>query len=215
LLAALGLTTDPARFEAWVSASAELAPLIEGQRGLRVPLVTDPFDGLVWAVVGQHISRPFACTLRRRLVERIGASVGSGLYAPPTAEAVAALDPGDLEGLGFSRTKAEDLVGAARSAADGRLPLADLAGKSAARVERTLLAVRGIGPWSAHYLMMRSFGLPDCVPVGDAGLAAGLERFFALAGRPGTGETLHLMRRFSPYRSLATFHLWQRLAAAA
>ena len=215
LLAALGLTIDPARFEARVSGFAELAPLIEGQRGLRVPLVADPFDGLVWAVVGQQISLPFAYKLRRRLIERVGVPVGHGLYAPSAPEAVAALEPGDLKALSFSGSKAEYLIGAARSVVDGRLALHDLAGKSAARIERTLLAVRGIEPWSAHYLMMRSFGLPDCVPVGDTGLAAGLKRFFELEERPGRDETLELMERFVPYRSLATFHLWQRRGTAA
>lgn len=215
LLGALGLAIDPSRFETQILASAELAPLVEGQRGLRVPQIADPFDALVWAVVGQQVNLTFAYRLRRRLVERVSAEVGEGLYAPPAPEAVAALEPHDLMALSFSRAKAEYLVSAARSVVDGRLPLTGLVGKSATRTERTLLAVRGIGPWSAHYLMMRCFGFLDCVPVGDTGLATGLERFFALEARPDKQDQLLLMRRFSPYRSLATFHLWQRFGAAA
>jgi AraC family transcriptional regulator of adaptative response / DNA-3-methyladenine glycosylase II len=63
--------------------------------------------------------------------------------------------------------------------------------------------------------MMRHFGFLDCVPLGDTGLASGLERFFALDSRPDKRDQLALMSRFSPYRSLATFHLWQRHGAAA
>lgn len=217
-VATLGLGADPARFESHVSASPALAPLIDGQHGLRVPLVADPFDGLVRAIVGQQITLGFAATLRRRLIERLGTvlgdPLGDGLFAPPPPVAVAALEPADLTALGFSRAKATYLVDAARSVAAGRLPLAALATASATRLERTLLAVRGVGPWSANYLMMRSYGFLDCVPLGDTGLTTGLQRFFALPARPGKEETLALMRRFSPYRSLATFHLWQRLAAA-
>lgn len=215
LLGAFGLSIDPSRFETQILASPELAPLLDGQRGLRVPLIADPFDALVWAVVGQQVNLPFAYRLRRHLVERVSAEVGEGLYAPPAPETVAALEPDDLVALSFSRAKASYLVSAARSVVDGRLPLAALAGKSATRVERTLLAVRGIGPWSAHYLMMRCFGFLDCIPLGDTGLATGLERFFALPSRPDKRDQLALMSRFSPYRSLATFHLWQRLGAAA
>lgn len=209
LLRTLGLTGDPARFEAQIAETPDLAPLLLGQQGLRVPLIADPFNALVWAITGQQITLAFTYTLRRRLIERVGVPFGEGLHAPPTAAAIATLEPADLIALGFSRAKADYLSGAARTFVDGRLPLAALAGKSATQIERALLAVRGIGPWSAHYILMRHFGFLDCVPLGDAGLTAGLQRFFALEKRPDKRETLTLMARFSPYRSLATFHLWQ------
>ncbi|HUG14891.1 MAG TPA: Ada metal-binding domain-containing protein [Thermomicrobiales bacterium] len=215
LLAMLGLTIDPLRFETLVAGAPDLAPLIVDQRGLRVPLVADPFDGLVWAVVGQQINLAFAYTLRRRLIERASHEVAHGLWLPPSPQGVAALEPADLTALSFSRAKASYIIDAAREVAEGRLPLDDMAHASATRIERSLRAVRGIGPWSAHYLMMRSFGFLDCVPVGDTGLTSGLQRFFALEQRPGREETLALMERFSPYRSLATFHLWQRFGSAA
>lgn len=215
LLRILGLTNDPARFEAQIADVADLAPLLVGQQGLRVPLIADPFDALVWAITGQQITLAFAYTLRRRLLERIGDAVYDGLHAPPRADAVAALEPGELITLGFSRAKADYLLGCARAVVAGQLPLTALADKSATQLERVLLATRGIGPWSAHYLLMRHYGFLDCVPVGDSGLTAGLQRFFALDARPTRGETLLLMARFSPYRSLATFHFWQRHGTAA
>lgn len=156
-----------------------------------------------------------AFLLRRRLIARTSAEVGDGLYAPPAAPAIARLEPDDLVALGFSRAKASYLIGAARAVVDGTLPLRDLSRSPATRIERTLRSIRGIGPWSAQYVLMRSYGFQDCVPVGDVGLTASLQRFFALAARPGKDETLALMRRFSPYRSLATFHLWQRLGVVA
>jgi AraC family transcriptional regulator of adaptative response / DNA-3-methyladenine glycosylase II len=80
---------------------------------------------------------------------------------------------------------------------------------SATRVERTLLAVRGLGPWSVNYLMMRSLGFSDCVPLGDTGVTSGLLRLLKLDERPDVDATRRLMAIFSPYRSLATAHLWQ------
>lgn len=207
----LGLARSPDDFELQVGRDAGLAPLLDGRRGLRIPLVADPFDGLIWVIVGQQISLPFAYALRRALIEMVGEPAGSGLAAPPTPEAVAGLDLERLTGARYSRRKAEYLVGVARQIADGELRLDRLASASAPAVEERLLAVRGLGPWSVQYLLMRVFGFEDCLPVGDAGLARALERFFALGEPPGGRRMQELMEPFAPYRSWATFYLWQSL----
>ena len=78
-------------------------------------------------------------------------------------------------------------------------------------VAERLGAVRGLGPWSVQVLCLRSYGFEDCVPVGDVGLAAALERFFALDERPDATATARLMEPFAPHRSLASYHLWKTL----
>jgi AraC family transcriptional regulator of adaptative response / DNA-3-methyladenine glycosylase II len=212
LLRLLGLHRPPEPFEAHAAARPEIAPLLAGQRGLRIPQTADPFDGLVWVILGQQITLGFAFTLRRRLVALAGTPVGgSGLYAPPAAEAVANLSLEALLPEQFSRRKAEYLIGAARRIVAGELAIDRPAWASATRIERELLAVRGLGPWSVHYLLMRAYGFEDCVPVGDAGLTKALMHFFALPARPGPAETLALLAPFAPYRSWATFHLWESL----
>ena len=127
----------------------------------------------------------------------------------PTPAEVASLEPRDLLPLQYSRQKAEYLIGAARLVAGGKLDLAALPAQSATRVERTLLGIRGLGPWSVNYLMMRSLEFPDCVPLGDTGITSGLQALFSLEERPDIDATRRLMAVFSPYRSLATAHLWQ------
>jgi AraC family transcriptional regulator of adaptative response / DNA-3-methyladenine glycosylase II len=122
---------------------------------------------------------------------------------------LAALEPEALLPLRLSRRKAEYLVLASRRVADGTL---DLDGcLTATSAERALLALRGCGPWTAAYTLMRGLGFPDCVPVGDAGLTLALQRFFKLEARPGPEATLKLMEAFAPHRSLATYHLWTSL----
>jgi AraC family transcriptional regulator of adaptative response / DNA-3-methyladenine glycosylase II len=204
----LGLGQDAAGF----SRRAErlgLGRLVRGREELRISQVTSEFDGLLWSIIGQQINFPFACLLRRRLFERAGEPLGDGLYAPPTPAAVAALTVDDLSPLQFSRQKARYLVDAARLVATGALDLESLRGMSATRAERTLLAVRGLGPWSVNYLMMRALGFGDCVPLGDTGVTSGLHTLFQLDERPDIDATRRLMSAFSPYRSLATAHLWQ------
>jgi AraC family transcriptional regulator of adaptative response / DNA-3-methyladenine glycosylase II len=81
--------------------------------------------------------------------------------------------------------------------------------QSATRVERALLGVRGLGPWSVNYIMMRSLGFADCVPLGDTGVTSGLRALLRLEERPDSDATRRLMSVFSPFRSLATAHIWQ------
>jgi AraC family transcriptional regulator, regulatory protein of adaptative response / DNA-3-methyladenine glycosylase II len=166
-------------------------------------------DGLLWSIIGQQINLPFACLLKRRLVENTGTALPGGLHSLPTAEAIARLEPADLRPWQYSRQKAEYLIGAARLVATGELDLAALPAMSATRAERTLLAVRGLGPWSVNYIMMRSLGFADCVPMGDTGVTSGLQTLFSLEERPDADATRRLMSVFSPHRSLATAHLWQ------
>ena len=186
-----------------------LARLVAGRAGLRISQTPSVFDGLLWAIIGQQINFSFACRLKRRLIERTSHPLEDGLYVPPPPEAIARLEPADLLPLQFSRQKANYLVTTARLVASGELDLARLRMMSATRAERTLLAVHGLGPWSVNYLMMRSLGFLDCVPLGDTGVTSGLQSLFSLDHRPDRDETLRLMRDFSPYRSLATTHLWQ------
>lgn len=206
----LGLDEDAAAF-ARLAQRLGLGRLVAGRPELRISRIPSVFDGLLWAIVGQQINFAFACQLKRRLIERAGTRLPGGLYAPPTPAAVAALTPADLVPLQFSRQKADYVIATARLVATGGLDLAALPAMSATRAERTLLAIRGLGPWSVNYLMMRALGFPDCVPYGDTGVTSGLQALFQLDERPDVDATRRLMAVFSPYRSLATAHLWQLL----
>ena len=204
----LGLDQDAAAFSR-LAIRLGLARLVKGRTELRISQTPSVFDGLMWSIIGQQINLTFASALRRRLIERTGTKMAGGLYAPPTAAAVARLEPVDLLPLQFSHQKSGYLVATARLVAEGKLDLAALKTMSATRAERTLLAIRGLGPWSVNYLMMRSLGFPDCVPLGDTGVTSGLQALLKLEERPDLDATRRLMAVFSPYRSLATAHLWQ------
>lgn len=204
----LGLDQDAAAF-ARLAQRLGLARLVAGRHELRISQTPSVFDGLLWSIIGQQINFPFACQLRRRLVERAGTPLAAGLIAPPTPSAVAALEPADLLPLQFSRQKTDYVITTSRLITGGQLDLAALRLMSATRAERTLLAIRGLGPWSVNYLMMRALGFPDCVPLGDTGVTSGLHALLKLDDRPDLDATKRLMTVFAPYRSLATNHLWQ------
>lgn len=204
----LGLAQDAAGF-ARLAGKLGLARLVAGREAFRLPQYLTPWDALLWAILGQQINLPFAFRLRRALTELAGEPVGDGLLAPPAPAALAALAPEALAARQFSRQKIRTLLDTARLVADGALDLEKLAAGSATRAERALSAVRGLGPWTVNYVLMRGFGRADCTPYGDTGLAGGLQRLFDLERRPDTDATRRLMLPFSPHRSLATAHLWQ------
>jgi 3-methyladenine DNA glycosylase/8-oxoguanine DNA glycosylase len=130
------------------------------------------------------------------------------MYAHPDPAAVARLDYEDLTRRQFSRRKAEYLIDVARSGTDFE------AMRDPLTTPDSLLPIRGFGIWSANYVLMRGCGLADCVPVGDSGLTSSLQEFYRLETRPDAAKTLALMKRFAPYRSLATFHFWMRKSDA-
>jgi len=212
----LGLSTDAGGFESRAIHDPAIARLIQGRRGMRVPLATSSFEALAWAIIGQQINLGFATALRRALIELAGHPIGNGtdMRAHPSAAEVAQLDPQDLTRLRFSRSKAEYLIDMARLAASGQLPLEELEAGSAKRAEAVLLGIRGLGPWTANYTMMRGFGFADAVPVGDVVLSNGLQRFHLLENRPDAQGTATLMAPFAPHRSLATCHFWASLKDA-
>lgn len=210
----LHLAQDPAPFERRLDERGA-ARLLGERRGLRVPLTATVWEGMAWAIVGQQVNLAFAYELRRTVAELCARDAGDGLLAQPTAEDVAKLDHDDLTARRFSRRKAEYLVDTARLIAAGELRAEEMPGEMATAVERRLVSIRGLGPWSANYVMMRACGFGDCVPYGDTGLTMALWRHFGTETRPGVPETRALMEEFAPFRSLATHHLWMTLGDPA
>jgi len=203
----LNLRQDPITFERQAS-DMGFTRLFECRHGMRIPQTATVFDGVIWVILGQQVNFRFAATMRRRLTELAG-TPKAGLFCTPDAEQVAVLDHNDLLKLQFSRQKADYLLSISRQIAEGKLDLEGLLTQSATRVSKTLHNVRGLGVWSVNYLMMRTLGFADCVPLGDTGISSGLQKLFALDHRPNPDEVAALMKPFAPYRSLACYHLWR------
>jgi 3-methyladenine DNA glycosylase/8-oxoguanine DNA glycosylase len=209
VLRLLGLPFDPTPFE------AKHVKLVGARRGMRVPQTASVFESIMWAICGQQVNLAFAFKLRRAVIELAGKRI-DGMRAHPDPDGVAKLDYDDLTRRQFSRRKAEYLIDVARSGMDFESLRSEQTRMSALQwsadipVRDRLCAIRGFGVWSANYVMMRGCGFADCVPVGDSGLTSSLQEFYRLDARPDAEKTLALMKRFAPYRSLATFHFWMR-----
>jgi DNA-3-methyladenine glycosylase II len=170
-----------------------LAPVAERLRGFRPPLVPDPFESLVTSVSAQQISLVMAFRIRNRFIERFGRKVGEA-WEFPRAEVVAAAEPGELFALGFTRRKAEYVVGIAR---DG-LPYDELATLPDDEVKARIVAVRGLGAWSADWYLARHLGRPQAWAPGDLGV----RRALALHNLEPSD-----VDRFAPHQNLAVHYL--------
>jgi AraC family transcriptional regulator of adaptative response / DNA-3-methyladenine glycosylase II len=210
----LGFANEVSTFEGRAGRDEKMSPIVARRKGLRVPVTPTGFDGLAWAIIGQQINVKFATTLRREVIALAGEEV-EGMRAHPTPERVAALDPKELTSRKFSHSKAEYVIEAARQVAEGKLDAEKLGDGSAVAAEKTLTRIRGIGTWTARYMLLRGAGFADCAPAGDSALATALQRLHQSAERPDVKQTEVLMKEYSPHRTLATAHLWASLKDAA
>lgn len=203
----LSLTNDISPFE------TRHADFVSRRRGLRMPLLPTGFDALCWAVIGQQIHVKFATSLRSDFIRLAGEKIGD-MVTHPTPERTADLDIAALHGRRYSRSKAGYLIDAAAAVTRGEIDIEGLTRMSAVAAEKKLTAQRGIGTWTARYIMMRG-GFADAAPVGDSALATALQRLHNLPERPDPDQSARLMSAFAPHRSLATMHLWSSLKEAA
>jgi AraC family transcriptional regulator of adaptative response / DNA-3-methyladenine glycosylase II len=213
LLKILGLYQDPSAFERFAVKSKGGKQLVEAARGLRLPQTPTPFEALVWAILGQQINLAFAYKLRQRLIQLVNRRI-NGELVHPSPQQIAVLQESQLLPLQFSRAKIAYLQEAAKAICEGRLNLDQKQVVSAEAIERELIAVRGIGTWTAQYVLMRGYGFADCIPRGDAGLRQG----YALLvdqKKVENAEVETFLEGFSPYRTYATAHLWRHAALAA
>jgi AraC family transcriptional regulator of adaptative response / DNA-3-methyladenine glycosylase II len=192
---ALDLDADPEAVAAFLSGDRVLAPLVRRAPGLRVPGTVDGTELAVRAVLGQQVSLAAARTLAGRLVRDHGEALANPRGAVravfPAADAIGAAE------LAIPRARAD----AVRAVAGLRLD----AGADRERARRELLAIRGVGEWTAGYVAMRALGDPDVFLAGDLGVRHALR---ALGGPVDPAA-------WSPWRSYATQHLWASLAHAS
>lgn len=205
----LGLTQQVEVFERAYRDHPQLGPLIASHPGLRVPLSATPFEALSWAITGQQISVRAAISLRRRLIEVAGLRHSAGLACYPDAQRLAVLNEADLRSAGFSQAKAQTLIRLGRLVAEDELPLdAWVATLPVDEIRERLMRVRGIGPWTIDYALLRSFGWLDGSLHGDVAVRRSLQAVLDCPDSVTEGQAKRWLAEFSPWRSLIAAHLW-------
>ncbi len=198
----LDLDSDPAAVDAALGSDSALAGLVSAVPGRRAPASVDPYETAIRAVVGQQVSVAGARTVAGRIVQAVGrtltAPVGQITHLfPQPDELVAASDAA----FAMPGSRRDTIRRVAAAVVDGDVELD--AGSEPAVAHRQLLALQGIGPWTADYVVMRGLGHPDTFLTNDLGVRHALDRL-------GIGADHE--SRWAPWRSYAVHHLWASLA---
>ena len=199
----LGLEFDLPAFARFAGETdATLAGLVERLAGFRPPIAPDPFETLVTSITAQQVSLASAFAIRSRMIERLG-EPGRVAYAFPTRERLAAAEPGNLTAVGFSGRKAEYVIGLARADLD----YDELELLPDEEVRARLVAVRGLGEWTADWFLARHLARPRAWPAGDLGLRKAVAAFYGDGPLPSIEEVRVIGARFAPFQNLTAHYL--------
>jgi DNA-3-methyladenine glycosylase II len=183
-----------------------LGAITKKLHGLKPMRPASLFEMLVIAITEQQISMAAAYRIRTRIIERYGECV-NGLRVFPTPQRLSECSVAELMTCGLSRRKAEYVKAVASEVADGLLDLDQLVEMSDEDVRFRLLQIRGLGPWSAEYFLVRGLSRPDRVPAEDLGIRSVVGRYLGRGRRLSPQGTLRKLSAFKPYRGLAAFYL--------
>jgi AraC family transcriptional regulator of adaptative response / DNA-3-methyladenine glycosylase II len=210
----LDLDSDPVAVDTALGSDAVLAKLVAAVPGRRAPASVDPYETAIRAVIGQQVSVAGARTVAGRIVRAVGRPLAEPLgdvtHVFPDPDQLAAAGDGAFSMPGARR---DTIRRVAAAVADGHLEL-DV-GCDRADAHRRLLALKGIGPWTADYVVMRGLGHPDVFLTNDLGVRHGLDRLGLDASQPSQpsqSSQSSQSLRWSPWRSYAVHHIWASLA---
>jgi AraC family transcriptional regulator of adaptative response / DNA-3-methyladenine glycosylase II len=203
----LDLDADPVAIAEQLGADTVLAKPVLTEPGRRVPGHVDGFEIAVRAVLGQQVSVAAARTLAGRIVARHGEPLGAPLGAVTHLfPRPAAMAEADLDGLGLTGARIATIHALSSAVDSGRIVLDP--GVRRADLEAELVALPGVGPWTAGYVAMRALSDPDVFLPSDLGVRRALEKA-GLPARPA--EAARLAEHWRPWRSYALVHLWSTL----
>ncbi len=168
---------------------------------------TEHYGALVRAIVGQQLSTHAARAIYTRLTARFDGRT-------PTPAEVLADDAEELRAAaGLSRAKVGFLRSLAEHVTSGELELERLDNLPDDEVIGELVAVKGLGTWTAHMFLIFHLGRPDVLPVGDLGIRRAVQRAYGLAALPGPADLEPIAAPWRPWRTLACRYLWRSLDA--
>ncbi len=198
----LGAVFELEPFYDWAKGDEVLRELVPKLAGFRPPLSPDPYETIVTAISAQQVSLFAAFAIRNRMVERFGRRAVHA-FAFPTRERMALAREEELLRLGFSRRKAEYVIGVAQA----ELDFDALRNLPDDEVKATLTALRGLGEWTADWFLARHLARPKAWPAGDLGLVKAVSGFYFGGRKLSTAQVREFAQRLDPFQNLSAHYL--------
>lgn len=206
----LGLRVDLDGWYRMASRDSRLRVLAARFEGVKPPRFPNMFEALVNGFACQQLSLIVGLELLNRLAALCAVTRGRGrraTYGFPSAEEVAELAPSQCQAIGFSRQKVGALLGLARGIAGGDITLEGLAEQDDAAARARLLEIRGVGRWTAEYVMLRGLGRLHVFPGDDVGAQKSLARWLGRASPLNYPRVETIVDQWQPYAGMVYFHL--------
>jgi DNA-3-methyladenine glycosylase II len=206
----LGLRCDLADFYRLAAGDTRLGPLAAALRGFKPPRFPSVFEALVNGIACQQVTLTLGIRLLGRLAERYGVPArwnSTAMHAFPRPEDLARVPPQALRTLGFSTQKARAITELAHVIIDGHLDVEALSALSDDAAIERLCELRGVGRWTAEYVLLRGLGRLHMFPADDLGARNNLQRWLELAPPLDSAAVRRRFAVWSPYGGLVYLHL--------
>jgi len=202
----LGLNIDLHAFHQWAERNTRLVSLINPFIGFKPPRLPSMFEALVNGIACQQLSLQVGIHLLNRLSRMYGQSIGEH-HAFPRPIDLASAAPSQLGTLGFSNRKAQVILDSAQAVVEGSLDLEGLATMDTAAAQSRLIELKGIGRWTAQYILLRGLGRLDVFPADDVGGQNKMQHWLQRTQRPDYDQMQRILAPWQPYRGLIYFYL--------
>jgi DNA-3-methyladenine glycosylase II len=203
------LDLDLEGFYRFAANDSLLSKVTKQLEGYRVPCFPSLFESLVCTILGQQINVRFALDVKSRLVKTLGCTVqfnGREYYGFPTPASLVDVGIEEFRRLRVSRQKAGYIQGVADLFLNGKFTEAAIVNREDDEILRRLMEIKGIGRWSAEYVMIRGLGKTGVVPAAGTGMRAAFAHFFGLQ-KATESDVRNLARKWKSYQGLAAFYL--------
>lgn len=211
----LDLDYDLESFYRFAGEDKRLSSLIDDHYGYRMVGKVDITDAFLWSILGQQITKSFAYVLKRRVIEYCGHFIeheGEKFYLMPDAGEIARIDSEVLREMQISTRKTEYIKGVLGSVASGELSKSYLESFwNYDEVFKHLTSFRGIGPWSANTVLMRTLKFRNAVPIGDAGIKNAVKMVDGLDAAPSKEYINEITDGWGMYGMYGTLYMWSAL----
>lgn len=207
----LATDIDLGQFYRLSAADPVLASLVRRFRGLHPPRMPTIFEGMIFAVAGQQISSTVARLIRTLIVKHYGSSILLNehvYYGFPSPQQVLDAGINGLLEINLSRRKAEYIMGIASRVVQGELELNTLEFLSDEQILEKLDSLRGVGRWTAEWILLRAMGRLDIFPAGDLALRATVSNYYFGGRELSETEARSFAERWTPFKTLATSYLF-------
>ena len=205
---------DLAGFNKMCQKDKLLKTIWKKNQGLRLIGVPSFLEAISWAIIGQQINLTFAYSLKKRLVENFGKKIqfeGKDFYLFPSAKVISKLTEDDLRPLQFSRSKIKYLTGVAKAIDSGEISKTMLLPLSYEEAKVKLIEHKGVGNWTADYVLMKCLRCPDAFPITDVGIHNAIKKELNLENKPSIESIEEMAKNWNGWKSYATFYLWHSL----